>query len=377
MNLLQQHPSTSSGQTKSHSPIATKPMRVLIIKLTSMGDLMHALPAITDAAKAQPDIEFDWVVDQAFAEVPLWHPNVKRVIKTAHRQWRKEPIKAWQDGRLKNFYRELNAQEYDVVIDLQSNLKSAVVSWLCKGDVSGLDKDCCREKPAHWAYKHQYHIDIQQHSIEKMRDLMAKVLQYDRPQTIADYGVDLSQIKLPELGFELTKPYLVFVHNASWLTKLWPIKSWQSLVNKATEQGYQVLIPCGNDVEYQRAQQIAGVNKQAYALPRQSLNAMAALINQASGAICSDTGLAHLAAVAGIPTVTLYGATDTNLIGTYGNNQQHIVSDFACAPCYKRQCPLPNSVNGAPVCMEKIDVDDVWCKLESVLPNKSQINPKN
>lgn len=105
-------------------------MRVLIIKLTSMGDLMHALPALTDAANAYPDIEFDWVVDQAFADVPLWHPNVRRVIKTAHRQWKKQPLQAWKDGRLSKFYQELNAHDYDVIIDLQSNLKSAFVSWL-------------------------------------------------------------------------------------------------------------------------------------------------------------------------------------------------------------------------------------------------------
>ncbi len=345
-------------------------MRVLIIKLTSMGDLMHALPAITDAANAIPEIEFDWVVDQAFADVPLWHPNVKRVIKTAHRQWRKEPIKAWKDGRLPAFYQQLNEQDYDVVIDLQSNLKSAVVSWLSKGNVHGLDKDCCREKPAHWAYKYRYTVNIKQHSIEKMRELMAQALEYDLPDKTADYGVDLSSYDLPKLDFELPEKYLLFVHNASWLTKLWPLSSWQRLVEKAVAQGYSVLLPCGNDEEFQRAQQIASVSSQAFALPRLSLNDVAAITHKAKGAVCSDTGLAHLVAVAGLPAVTLYGATDTNLIGTYGKNQQHSVSDFKCTPCYKRQCPLVESTNGEPVCMDNIAAEDVWDRLDALLPAK-------
>ena len=97
-------------------------MRVLIIKLTSMGDLMHTLPALTDAFKAIPDIEFDWVVDKNFSEVPLWHPAVKNVITTAHRQWKKNVIQSWREGLFSQFNRELNKHDYDLVIDLQNNM---------------------------------------------------------------------------------------------------------------------------------------------------------------------------------------------------------------------------------------------------------------
>ena len=338
-------------------------MRVLIIKLTSMGDLMHALPAITDAAVAIPDIEFDWVVDQAFADVPLWHPNVKRVIKTAHRQWRKAPIKAWRDGRLSSFYKDLNEQHYDTVIDLQSNLKSAVVSWLSNSEVHGLDKEGCREKPAHWAYKYRYTVNTKQHSIEKMRELMAQALNYNVPDKQADYGVDLSHYSLPKLDFELPENYLLLVHNASWNTKLWPIASWQSLTEKAISAGYSVVLPCGNNEEHQRAQHIASVNPQAFALPRLSLNEMASVTHHARGAACSDTGLAHLAAVAGIPSVTLYGATDPKRIGTYGKNQQHIVSDDL-------QKALINPKKGDAFSMEAITVEHVWDTLQTLLPAK-------
>lgn len=342
-------------------------MRVLIIKLTSMGDLMHAMPALTDAANMFPNIEFDWVVDHAFAEVPMWHPNVKRVIKTAHRKWRKAPLKAWKDGELSAAYKQLNTKKYDVVIDLQSNIKSAVISWLYKGDVSGLDKGFCREKPAHWAYKYRFQVELKQHSIEKLRDLMAKALGYEKPASTPNYGISFDGYSLPQLEFELPKKYLLFVHNASWQTKLWPLNAWQELVDKAVAAGYSVLLPCGNEQEHERAKQIAAVNEQAYALPRLSLDAMAALTIHSSAAVCCDTGLAHLAALAGVPAITIYGSTDIHLIGTLGNNQQHLVTEYECSPCYKKSCPLPESHEGDPVCMSQIGANLVWDRLDSLL----------
>lgn len=342
-------------------------MRVLIIKLTSMGDLMHALPALTDAARQFPGITFDWVVDEAFAEVPLWHPAVNNVITTSHRRWKKSLWETLSGGELREFYRELNLHEYDAVIDMQNNLKSALVSFLRRGAVIGLDKDSCRERPAHLAYQQPISVDPQQHAVERMRQILAQSLNYAKPATKANYGTNFSKYPLPALDFTLSKRYLIFVHNASWLTKLWPVHYWQQTVLKAVQAGFSVLLPCGNDEEYQRAKQIALVDDNAYALPRLSLNEMAALMHHASGALCSDTGLAHLAAVASTPALTLYGATDAGLIGTYGRNQQHEVSEFSCAPCYKRRCPLPESQQGEPVCMRDMNPDQVWHGLAPLL----------
>jgi heptosyltransferase-1 len=342
-------------------------MRVLIIKLTSMGDLMHTLPALTDAAIAFPGIEFDWVVDKSFSAVPLWHPAVKNVITTAHRQWKKSFIQSWRSGAFSEFHQQLNQGDYDLIIDLQNNMKSATVSWLRHGDVHGLDKGYCREKFAYKAYKHRYQISERQHAIDRIRQILSQALNYPLPETKPDYGIDFSQYTLPKLEIELPENYLIFVHNASWLSKLWPLALWQSLVKKATDHGYSVLLPCGNDEEYQRAKDIAEVNEQAYALPRLSLNEVAALAHKAKGAVSSDTGLAHLAAVAGIPAQTIYGATDTLLIGTIGEHQRHIISDFECAPCYKRTCHKPEALNGEPVCMAAISAETVWHRLAAVL----------
>jgi heptosyltransferase-1 len=162
--------------------------KILLIKMTSMGDLMHALPALTDAANVFPDIQFDWVVDEAFSDIPLWHPSVNRVIKSAHRRWKKQVSQSFSSGELGNFYRQLNMDNYDYVIDSQSNLKSATVALLRRigktsGNIHGLDRNGVREKPAHWVYQHQYTARRNEHSILQQRRLMANTLCPIRIQT--------------------------------------------------------------------------------------------------------------------------------------------------------------------------------------------------
>ena len=325
-------------------------MRVLIIKLTSMGDLMHAFPALTDLVARYPDANIDWVVDESFAEVPQWHPAVQRVITTAHRRWKKNIVASWREREFQDFYRKLNADSYDVVIDLQSNLKSAFVSWLRKTPVHGYDRLTCREKPAHWAYASHFNVPLRQHAVDRQRELFAKVFGYPQPNSAADYGVDLSQYPLPTLAAS-SVPYVVFVHNASWPTKLWPVEHWQSLIQRVADKGYQVLLPCGSDKEYQRAQTIAADHSSAHALPKMCLNDMAAIMSNATAAVCSDTGLAHMAAVASAPAITLYAVTDTVLIGTMGHHQQHIVAKEGSL--------------GA--CMEDISVNSVFERLQPLL----------
>jgi len=323
-------------------------MRVLIIKLSSMGDLMHAFPALTDAAKHYPDITFDWVVDESFSEVPLWHPNVEKIITTAHRRWRKNIFKSWQNGEFSAFYKALNLGDYDVVIDLQSNLKSAVVSWLRRGSLHGYDAKTCRESLAHLAYENKYFVALESHAIERQRELLSKVFSYEKPHNKSNYGVDLSTLAMPPL--DLPKKYIVFVHNASWETKLWPIENWQQLASKTYEAGYSILLPCGNEQEFARAKSIASQSPSTIALPKMNLNDMAAIISNAKAAVCSDTGLAHMCAVASTPAITLYAVTDTALIGTVGKNQYHLVVG-----------------NNKQADMKTISVEMVWEKLHTLL----------
>jgi heptosyltransferase-1 len=324
-------------------------MRVLIIKLSSMGDLMHALPALTDAVNNVPGISFDWVVDENFAEVPKWHPAVEKLIVSAHRRWKKNLRAAWINGEFKGFYTQLNHRDYDLVIDLQSNLKSALVSLLRRSPVSGYDHQSCREKPAHLSYKHQYSIPVNQHAIARQRQLFARIFGYQEPNTASEYNVNFTQFASPDI--KPKNKYVVFVHNASWETKLWPVNYWQDASQRAADLGYTVVLPSGNDKEFKRAQKIAEGCSAAIALSKTNLDDIAAIISGATAMLCSDTGLAHLAAMAATPAITLYAVTDTSLIGTVGNNQRHIVA-------------AQDANNGS---MSHISVDRVWAEFLPLL----------
>ncbi len=299
-------------------------MRVLIIKLTSMGDLMHALPALTDAAKKIPNIEFDWVVDENFSEVPLWHPKVKSIITTNHRSWKKNIFSTSLIRELRTIKYTLNNINYNAVIDMQNNLKSAAISFFVNDFVHGLDKASAREYPSHLAYKFTYGISKKNHAISRQRELLALSLNYEFLNQNIDYGIQKDKFERP--NFKLPNKFIFLVHNASWPTKMWSISRWQALIKLINKEGYMAILPSGSTEEFERAKEIASISNEALAIPAQSLNKTAFIIENATGCICSDTGLAHLSAMLGKPSVTLYSVTDEKLIGTRGKNQSHIIS---------------------------------------------------
>lgn len=337
-----------------------------------MGDLMHALPALTDASRLWPDIEFDWVVDESFAEVPSWHPAVKNIYRSAHRRWKKNFWSALRHGELARFYRQLNGNDYDVVIDAQNNVKSAFTSLLRKGPVHGMDRESVAEQPAYLAYKKRYRIDRNQHAILRQRQLFAAVLGYDMPQTPPEYGLKENAFTEPDI--KIPGPYLVLVHNASWTTKLWPEEYWHDLIEKAKEEGLQTVLPGGSNEELERARMIAQQHDNALALPRMKLSELGALIARAEGVICCDTGLAHLTAITGTPAVTLYGPTSATLIRTTGLNQSQLIASappFTCAPCYKRRCQYNNDNSGMSACMKAFTPESVWLGLKDVMKSRA------
>ena len=299
-------------------------MKVLILKLTSMGDLMHALPALTEAEQNIRDISFDWVVDKAFSSVPGWHPAVDKIIKTDHRNWKKEFFSSESREALNLVKKEINATDYDFVVDMQNNLKSAFLSFLSDHKVSGMDASSSREYPAHWAYSNKVNINKTLHAINRQKELLASSLGYS-PSSDINYGI--SKIKFLEPKMALPARYVVLVQNASWPTKQWPVACWKDLVKHLDGHGVNVLLPSGTKEELLRAKNIASVSEKATALEILTLNEVAYIIDNADYCICSDTGLAHLSAVVNTPSLTLYGPTDVNLIGTKGNNQSHIVGD--------------------------------------------------
>ena len=334
-------------------------MQVLIVKLTSMGDLIQALPAVTDAAAARPEVRFDWVVDEAFAEIPAWHPAVGRIIETAHRRWRSNLPTILFDGQLGAFLGKLRSTRYDAVIDAQTNLKSALVTALCRGPKHGPDRASAREYPAHWAYRHRYAIPVGQLAIERWRQLFAMVLDYPLPRTAPDFG--LAGTAWPDTPNEFRRPYIVAVTNASWDNKYWLDSHWRTLIGIAARQGFEVVLTSGSELEYERSRRIADGLGNARVLARRPLTDMAAILRGSRGAICMDTGLAHLAAALGVPTVTLYGPTDPALIGATGPRSRHIVATgYDCIPCYRRICAVPGYRGTQAQCLRRIGPEQVW-----------------
>ena len=289
-----------------------------------MGDLMHALPALTEAEQNITNISFDWVVDKAFSSVPGWHPAVDKIIKTDHRNWKKQLFSSEPREALNLVKKEINATDYDYVVDMQNNLKSAFLSFLSDHRVTGMDASSSREYPAHWAYSNKVNINKSLHAIDRQKELLASSLGYS-PTSDINYGI--SKVKFLEPAMALPARYVVLVQNASWPTKQWPVASWKDLVKHLHGRDVNVLLPSGNKEELLRAKDIASVSEKATALEILPLNEVAYIIDNADYCICSDTGLAHLSAVVNTPSLTLYGPTDINLIGTKGNNQRHIVGD--------------------------------------------------
>jgi len=270
-----------------------------------MGDIIHTLPALTDAGNVYPDITFDWMVEENFAEIPAWHKLVNKVIPIALRRWR-------------SFYSDLKSEQYDFIIDAQGLIKSAVLTRIAHGMRCGMDKNSAREPLAAFFYQRKFSISKDQHAITRIRQLFSKTLNYEIPCDPPDYGIDI-------VGADpRVCPYIVFIHGTSRKDKLWPEENWIALAKLAAK--YPIKIPWHTDEEHERAKRIAGKCKNVEILPKTNLTTLKNILSAANGVIAVDTGLGHLAAALGVPTISLYGPTDPKLIGTVGKSVQHLIT---------------------------------------------------
>lgn len=338
-------------------------LRVLLIKTSSMGDVIHTLPALTDALAAIPHLQVDWVVEAPFADIARRHPAVNTVIPCSLRRWRKHPIEARRSGEWGAFRSALQAQHYDAVIDAQGLIKSAFVTRLARGPKFGLDKHSAREGLSARVLDHPQAVAKGQHAIARVRQLFSLSLKYPLPDGAPDYGLPRTHVPTP-----LSEPAkLIFCHGTTWQTKHYPEAFWRELVMLATQEGHEVFLPWGNDDEQARAQRLAQGASLATVLPKQSLSAVTDKLLTWDAFIAVDTGLAHLAAAAGLPGVALYGPTDPVLTGVQGARARSLSAQFACAPCLKATCAYrgepaldAHGESVLPPCFSTLPAQQVW-----------------
>ncbi|UNG18207.1 lipopolysaccharide heptosyltransferase I [Stutzerimonas zhaodongensis] len=327
-------------------------MRVLLVKTSSLGDVIHTLPALTDAQRAIPGIQFDWVVEEGFAEIPAWHPAVAQVIPVAIRRWRKHPLQTLRTGEWRRFKARLRETRYDLAIDAQGLLKSAWLTRYVKAPVAGLDRDSIREPLASRFYDRCYAVPRDQHALERVRQLFAQALGYSIPEMIAEYGLDRSQLATPG-----EQPYLLFLHGTTWPSKHWPEAYWRQLAERMSEFGWAIRLPWGNAEEKARAERIAQGLPSASVLPRLNLGGVAKVVAGARACVAVDTGLGHLAAALDVPSISLYGPTLPGRVGAYGRSQVHL-----CAPG-------PNAGKGDrhKPCFDGLSAEHVASELKALL----------
>ena len=301
-------------------------MHVLIVKTSSLGDLVHTLPAVTDAARALPDLRFDWLAEKAFAEIPAWHPAVDRIITCDLRGWRKRPWQTLASGEWADFKTQLRERQYDLVIDAQSLVKSAWLATKARGPLAGPDRAGAREPFAAWFYQRRLPVPnaSEGHAVDRTRLLFALALGYRPPQTAPEFGLDRARFTVPALP----QPYVVFLHATTWATKCWPESRWQELGRWLVARGLRVVLPWGNATEQAAARRIAD-GCDGWVLPKLRLTEVAGVLAHAKAVAGVDTGLAHVAAAVDTPGVTLYGPTLPGLTGTVGRHQLHLCSSEA------------------------------------------------
>lgn len=343
--------------------------RVLLVKMSSLGDLVHALPALTDAAAH--GIRFDWVVEEAFAAIPARHPAVSNVLPIAWRRWRR---RLWRDrGELAEFFRRLRGERYDLVLDAQGLVKSAVVSAAARSpERVGFDRASARESLAAIGLDRAVPVAREAHAIARQRALFAGALGYPapRPESSPDFGLEAAVTAGPQ--FAVQAPLAILLHGTTWASKLWPERYWIELARRARSDGFEVALPAGTEEEARRAQRIAAATG-ATAWPRMPLADLIDRMARARVVIGVDSGLLHASAALGVPTVGVYQSTDAARTGCVGPRALALAAEFPCAPCARRICRYrgvaarDQGETIEPACATSVTPARVWAAVEAVL----------
>lgn len=284
-------------------------MKLLLVRTSSMGDLIHTFPAITDLAQHCPDICLHWLCESSFADIAALHPFVQEVKTLSWRKWRKFLVsrETWQAiGILK---KDLSAERYDAVLDAQGLWKSAVFARFAGVPVTGFNRHSARETWVASLYQNKIAVHRDANAVWRNRSLFAQTFHYEFDEKNIDFGM----IEQP-LFYQT--PYHVALTATSADRKLWANENWLSLFQKMYEtDGLPIYLPFGNETEKSRAEQLAQQYDFIHVCPKLTLKEAAALLSHASSVIGVDTGLLHLANAFNRPVIGIYTATNPEKTG--------------------------------------------------------------
>ena len=287
-------------------------MRLLIVKTSSMGDVVHAMPVVNDLRRHLPDLEIDWLVEAPFAAIPQMHPGIRRVLPMAWRKWRSQLANPATWRAMRNLRTQLREAAYDGVLDLQGLLKSAVWARQAGAPATGYDRASIREPAAAWLYQRTAAVSRELHAVERCRRLAAAHGGYPMPATPPDFG-----LVPPRDGWAPRGDHAVLIPNASRKEKLWPERHWIAVGRRLLEQGWTPLVLWGGDEERALAGRIAA-SCDGVVPPFLKVGEMASVLAGAKQVVGLDTGFTHLAAALGRPTLGIYCDHEPGLAGITG-----------------------------------------------------------
>lgn len=302
-------------------PKLSNPARFLLMKTSSLGDVLHNLAVVSDLRRVFPGAAVDWCVEAPFAEIPAWHTGVRRVIPVAIRRWRKSLFKAdtWAEIRLA--LSALRSEHYDAIIDTQGLVRSVLLAQLAHGPVYGQNRHEAREALSGLLVTHALNVPYSLHAVDRYRMIAATALGYaDRlPSLPLDFGLNDR--------FPLQPGNEVFLFtNTSRDKKLWPEDDWINVGRQLRSVGLVPVFTAGNEIEAARSQRIAAGIAEGDTLGevlfRPTLTQLTERLSKARLCLGVDTGFTHIACALEIPTIAIFTDTDPALAGGFGLGQR-------------------------------------------------------
>ncbi|HZY20184.1 MAG TPA: lipopolysaccharide heptosyltransferase I [Ramlibacter sp.] len=301
-------------------------MNILIVKLSSLGDVVHAMPAVQDLLGALPGARADWVVERGFASLVQRCAGVGRVIPCELRRWRRSPLARDTRAAWRAFRQDLQATDYDAVLDLQGLTKSALVARVARLAPGGRryalanrTEGSSYEAPTRWVADVAVPVTPRSHAVDRSRELCARALGYAVPARL-HYGLRASAT-----AADPDRPCVAFVHGSSRQDKCWPQARWIELGRRLTGEGFAIGLPHGSEAEEQAARAIAAeVGPRAQVWPRLDLGALTDRLAGCAGVVGVDSGLSHIAVALDLPHVQIYNFDTAWRTGPAGGRQRSV-----------------------------------------------------